>query len=88
MKKAYDATNDPGKDILSYIDFGINPNVKIWPASKLGNWVQAGMVSIGTGNNMWAGGDNKAAFDAGGHLGGCTVTLDGKTIIEKGEWKS
>jgi len=25
---------------LSYVDFGINPNVKIWPASKLGNWVQ------------------------------------------------
>ena len=88
VKKAYDATSDAGKDLLSYIDFGINPNVKIWPASKLGNWVQAGMVSIGTGNNQWAGGDNKAAFDAGGHLGGCTVTLDGKTIIEKGEWKS
>ncbi len=88
FKKAYDATNDAGKDLLSYIDFGINPNLKIWPASKLGNWVQAGMVSIGTGNNTWAGGDNKAAFDAGGHLGGCTVMLDGKTIIEKGEWKS
>jgi len=88
FKKAYDATSDPGKDLLSYIDFGINPNLKIWPASKLGNWVQAGMVSIGTGINTWAGGDNKAGFDAGGHLGGCTVTLDGKTIIEKGEWKS
>src|SRR6266404_9075950 len=88
MKKAYDATTDSGKDLLSYVDFGINPNLKIWPASKLGNWVQAGMVSIGTGNNTWVGGDNKAAFDAGGHLGGCTVTLDGKTIIEKGEWKS
>src|SRR5205807_218429 len=88
FKKAYDATTDSSKDLLSYIDFGINPNLKIWPASKLGNWVQAGMVSIGTGINTWAGGDNKAAFDAGGHLGGCTVTLDGKTIIEKGEWKS
>jgi len=88
FKKAYDATSDPSKDLLSYIDFGINPNLKIWPASKLGNWVQAGMVSLGTGNNTWVGGDNKAAFDAGGHLGGCTVTLDGKTIIEKGEWKS
>jgi len=88
MKKDYEATADPGKDMLSYLDFGINPNLKIWPASKVGNWVQAGMVSIGTGNNTWAGGDNKAAFDAGGHLPGCTVTLDGKTIIEKGEWKS
>ena len=88
LKKDYDATADPGKDLLSYVDFGINPNLKLWPASKLGNWVQAGMVSLGTGNNTWAGGDNKAAFDVGGHLPGCTVTLDGKTIIEKGEWKS
>jgi len=88
MKKDYDAVTDPGKDLLSYVDFGINPNLKIWPASKVGNWVQAGMVSLGTGNNMWAGGDNKASFDAGGHLPGCTVSLDGKIIIEKGEWKS
>ncbi len=88
MKKEYDAVSDPGKDLVSYIDFGINPNLKIWPASKVGNWVQAGMVSVGTGNNMWAGGDNKAAFDVGGHLPGCTVTLDGKMIIEKGEWKN
>lgn len=88
MKKDYDAVTDPGKDLFSYVDFGINPNLKIWPASKIGNWVQAGMVSVGTGFNTWAGGDNKASFDAGGHLGGCTVTLDGKTIIEKGEWKS
>lgn len=87
-KKDYDAVADPGKDMFSFIDFGINPNLKIWPASKIGNWVQAGMVTIGTGNNLWAGGDNKAGFDVGGHLGGCTVTLDGKTIIEKGEWKS
>lgn len=88
MKKDYDATTDPGKDLFSYIDFGINPNLKIWPASKVGNWVQAGMVSVGTGINTWAGGDNKSTFGLGGHLGGCTVTLDGTTIIEKGEWKS
>lgn len=88
MKKEYDATTEPGKDLFSYIDFGINPNLKIWPASKIGNWVQAGMVSVGTGINTWAGGDNKSPFGVGGHLGGCTVTLDGKTIIEKGEWKS
>ena len=66
----------------------VGPNLKIWPASKAGNWVQAGMISVGTGNNTWAGGDNKALFDVGGHLPGCTVTLDGKTIIEKGEWKN
>ena len=42
----------------------------------------------GRGNNTWAGGDNKASFDVGDHLPGCTVMLDGKTIIERGEWKS
>ena len=87
MKKEYDATTDPGKELFSYVDFGVNPNLKIWPASKIGNWVQAGMVSVGTGGNTWAGGDNKSPFGLGGNLGGCTVTLDGKTIIEKGEWK-
>jgi aminopeptidase len=87
MKKDYDSNTDAGKEMLSYVDFGINPNLKLWPTSKLGNWVQAGMVSLGTGNNTWAGGDNKATFGLGGHLGGCTVELDGKTIIEKGEWK-
>lgn len=86
-KKAYDAVTDPGKDLISFVDFGINPNLKIWPTSKIGNWVQAGMVTIGSGNNMWAGGDNKAGFDVGDHLPGCTVTLDGKTIIDKGDWK-
>ena len=37
MKKEYDAVSDPGKDLVSYIDFGINPNLKIWPASTVGN---------------------------------------------------
>jgi aminopeptidase len=87
LKKDYNEVTDTGKDMFSYIDFGINPNLKIWPASKIGNWVQAGMVSLGTGINTWVGGDNRALFDAGGHLPGCTVTLDGNTIIEKGEWK-
>ncbi len=61
LKAAYDASGD-GKDLFAFVDFGINPNLRIWPASKLGNWIQSGMVTVGIGNNTWAGGDNKVSM--------------------------
>jgi aminopeptidase len=86
MKADFDARGD-GKDLLSYVDIGINPNYTLSPSSKLGNWVSAGMVSIGTGNNMWAGGTNNATGGTGGHLAGATVKIDGKVIVENGTLK-
>lgn len=86
MKADYDARGE-GKDLLSYVDIGINPNYTLAPSSKVGNWVSAGMVSVGTGNNMWAGGTNSATGAVGGHLAGCTVKIDGKTIVENGVLK-
>jgi aminopeptidase len=86
LKKEYDAGGD-GKEIFSFVDFGINPNLHVWPASKLGNWVQAGMVTVGIGNNTWAGGDNKVSYGLDMFLPGSTVTLDGKTIVENGVLK-
>ncbi len=86
LKKEYDARGD-GKEMFGFVDFGINPNLKIWPASKLGNWVQSGMVTVGVGNNTWAGGDNKISYGLTTFLPGCTVTLDDKTIVENGVLK-
>jgi leucyl aminopeptidase (aminopeptidase T) len=86
LKAQYDADGE-GKDILSYVDLGINPNYVLAPSSKLGNWVSAGMVSVGAGNNQWAGGSNNATSGVGGHLAGCTVKIDGKTIVENGVLK-
>jgi aminopeptidase len=86
MKASYDAFGE-GKDLLSYVDIGINPSYALAPTSKLGNWVSAGMVSVGTGNNMWAGGTNNATGAAGGHLAGCTVKIDGKVVVENGGLK-
>ena len=86
MKADYDSRGE-GKDLLSYVDLGINPNYTLASNSKLGNWVSAGMVSVGTGNNTWAGGNNEATGGAGGHLAGCTVKLDGKVLVENGAWK-
>ncbi len=86
LKADYDAVGE-GKDLFAFVDFGINPNLRIWPASKIGNWVQSGMVSIGIGNNVWAGGDNKVSYSYADHLPGSTVTLDGRMIIENGVLK-
>ena len=86
LKAAYDASGD-GKELFAFVDFGINPNLHIWPASKLGNWIQSGMVTVGIGNNAWAGGDNKVSYGMTNYLPGSTVTLDGKTVVENGVLK-
>jgi aminopeptidase len=86
LKADYDARG-AGKDLLSYVDLGINPNYSLSPSSKYGNWVSAGMVSVGTGNNLWAGGSNSIGYGLGGHLAGATVKIDGKPIVENGVLK-
>jgi hypothetical protein len=45
------------------------------------------MVSVGTGNNIWAGGTSNAVGGIDGHLAGATVKIDGKTIVENGVLK-
>ena len=86
LKADYDAAGE-GRDVLSFVDLGINPSVKLPAASKLGTWVPAGTITVGLGNNTWAGGDDKTPYGYVVFLPGSTVTLDGKTIIENGQLK-
>jgi hypothetical protein len=87
FKAQYDAVDDPRKDLLGYIDLGINPNVKLPSASVVGTWVPAGTVTIGTGGNTWAGGDNSVSYGSTVFLPGSTVTLDDKPIVDNGVLK-
>lgn len=87
MKAEYDAVADARKDVFGYIDFGINSSVRLPAESRMGNWVPAGSVTVGTGRNDWAGGDNTVPYGIDVVLPGSTVTLDGKTIVEAGELK-
>lgn len=87
LKATYDAVDDPRKDLFGFVDFGINPNVKLPATSMVGNWVPAGTVTVGVGGNTWAGGDNSVPFDLTIFLPGSTVTLDDKPIIENGTLK-
>lgn len=86
-KAAYDAVTDARKDAFGFVDLGINPNVKLPANSTIGSWVPAGAVTVGAGNNSWAGGDNTVPWGTTLFLPGSTVTLDGKTIVDKGALK-
>lgn len=87
FKAIHDAVADPRKEEFGFLDFGINPKVRLPADSRLGTWVPAGSVTVGAGNNTWAGGDNTVGFGNPVFLPGSTVTLDGKTIVENGALK-
>ncbi len=88
IEKRYKAAGEGnGRDDFGALDVGINPNVRLVPDSKMVSWVPAGMVSFGVGNNIWAGGDNKSAFGIYGNQPGCTLKIDDKLLVEKGELK-
>jgi len=87
LKAEYDALDDERKNEVGFVDFGINPNVKLPANSSVGNWVPAGSVTVGTGINLWAGGDNSVPYGLVVFLPGSTVTRDGKPIVENGTLK-
>jgi aminopeptidase len=75
---------EPGKERFGVLDVGINPNVRIPKESKMLVYMAAGMISVWTGNNTWAGGDNTASGGVGGFLPGSTLEVDGKVIVKNG----
>ena len=83
LKALYDASAE-GKEDFSIIDIGINPNVKQIPGTDFASYVSSGMVTIGQGNNLWSGGDNKCPFGITYFLPGSTLKIDGKVLIENG----
>jgi aminopeptidase len=84
LKAMYDAAG-PGKEEFSFIDIGMNPDVKIKPGSMLLTWIPSGMLTIGIGNNIWAGGENKNPYGYNFFMPWSTLTVDGKILIENGE---
>jgi leucyl aminopeptidase (aminopeptidase T) len=79
----YDASG-AGKDEFSLLQVGINPAVRL-PKDSLGRlYMEAGAIWIGTGNNVWAGGDNNASFGVDCLLRGGTLVIDGKALVQDG----
>lgn len=86
FRKRFDAA-PAGKEELGFIDLGINPALVPPQGSKLQSWVEAGGVTIGVGNNQWAGGSNANPWSFQYFLNDTTVAVDGKVIVDKGVLK-
>ena len=84
FKARFDAAG-PGKDAITVLDIGVNPNMTIAADSKLRTFVPAGMVTVFVGNDTWAGGQNAASLNVPMFLTGAQVTIDGKAIVEGGK---
>jgi len=84
LKAQYDASGH-GREVLGVIDFGINPGLKLPDDKPIHAWSRAGMVTIGVGNNTWAGGQNEVPFGMAPYLPDATVAVDGKVLIQDGK---
>lgn len=78
MRSIYDAAPD-GKEEFGFVDIGLNPGI-----AGGSTWTAAGTVTLGIGQNVWAGGDNDTPFAFSGHLPGATVDVDGQAIVKDG----
>ena len=72
---------------ISVIDIGINPNVRLIPDSRMVAWMPAGMVTVGIGDNTWAGGENNSSFELYNFLANSTLKVDGKVLVKDGVLK-
>lgn len=83
FKALYDAAG-PGKEDFALVDIGVNPRLGQGAGGRILNYVRAGMITIGIGNNAWAGGDNNTQFSYFSYLPGSTLSVDGKALVDTG----
>ncbi len=86
LQAVYDAAGS-GKDRFGVIDIGLNPEVDLPLATGAIVWPQAGAVSIVFGNDVFSGGSNNSDFGFAAQLGGASITVGGKPVLEKGRLK-
>jgi 2,5-dihydroxypyridine 5,6-dioxygenase len=91
LREKLESFDDPEAYAVSHIGWGVNPNAKwdalltqpdsvgIEPRSFSGN------VQFSTGPNLEAGGNRNTLAHFDMPMLGCTLTLDGKPVVEKGQ---
>jgi leucyl aminopeptidase (aminopeptidase T) len=67
-----------------FASFGIGLNRKAQPGF-LSNYIVAGAVSVGVGDNRGYGGRNRSSWGFAGTVSGATVEIAGKTVVEDGK---
>jgi len=86
LKALYDAAG-AGKDALSYIDIGLNPEATLPTDTGRIVWMAPGGVTVGMGDNTGWGGTNSSSFGLPCAVSRATLSADGKPVIENGVLK-
>jgi len=83
LQARYDVAG-AGRDLVSAVDFGINPSLKVSEDKAVNVWSRAGAVTVIVGNNQWAGGENNSDFSIAPEVARATVTMDGTPLVKEG----
>jgi leucyl aminopeptidase (aminopeptidase T) len=86
LQAAYGAAGG-AKDAFGVVNIGVNPALRAPPGSKVDATPVSGVVSIFTGDTVWAGGSDASSWGLIGFIPAATVTVDGKTLVDKGQLK-
>jgi aminopeptidase len=86
IKAAYDAATT-GKDQLTSIDIGLNPEVKLPQNTGRIVYMAAGALTITLGGDQLLGGTNTSTFALVGQIPQATLAAGGKNVIERGALK-
>lgn len=86
LKAAYDAAGGD-KDRFGFVDIGINPETRLQVGTGRVIWTAPGTVTVGLGDNRGFGGTNASDFGLATQLGGATLKVDGKAVVENGVLK-
>jgi aminopeptidase len=86
LKALYDVSSG-GKDQFSYIDLGLNPEVKLPTNTGRIVWMAAGAVTVGLGDNTAWGGSIVSEFGLATPISGATLKADATVLIENGVLK-
>jgi len=87
LQQYLDSTSANSKN-LSAVDIGLNPHSQPLPGSQYHSWEMGGMVTLVTGNNAWAGGENDADGGLSVHVAEASVTVDGQKLVQDGQLES
>jgi aminopeptidase len=75
----------PGKDLFGVVDIGINRGIELPERGAVNVWSRAGTVTVGLGNNTWAGGDNQVNFALSPEIRNATLEVDGTVVVQDGK---
>jgi aminopeptidase len=86
LKARFDAASG-GKDQFAGIDIGLNPETRLPVGTGSIVWTARGAVTLGLGDNRGFGGTTVSDFGLATQIGGATLTVDGRIVIENGTLK-